>query len=247
MKMFRSVTTIKSLAAVLCLAALTVPSNARALDVSLGQGQSAWAEYADAKQWFTIEYPSIYQVDPPIGKLGPHGEKPIGEVLTFSSLKRDSAQGKNGSSGVQIVVGFHTAQRDPAKPLEAWAAQQLLDGSTFTAAQLSYTVRVNVLDKINSQNQAAHVDEQRVPTVILEGSSPAAPEWKSTFIPYGNVVLFIWTNSRKAGDTAIYDHMVNSLRFTDKTPRTFQAAYNTVITRPRVLRADAYRCMTVDR
>ena len=222
------VTAVKVLVATLCASLILVPSGARSMGA--GQSQDVWAEYVDAKQWFKIEYPAAYKVDPPTVKPGPNGEKPIGGVLTFSNVKRDSAHGKHGQSGVQIVVGLHIAERDPAKPLEGWAVKLLLDGSTYTAAQLHYAAKASVLDKVNSQNPTARVAEQLVTAVVLEGSSPAVPEWKTTLIPYGNVVLFIWTNSRKAEDAAVYDHMVTSLRFTDKTPRTLQEAYGAAVT-----------------
>jgi len=56
-----------------------------------------------------------------------------------------------------------------------------------------------------------------------EGLSPLT-EFKYVNIPQGETVWFIWTNSDDA-QAAIYDHIVASFRFGEKTPQTLQGTY----------------------
>lgn len=157
-----------------------------------------WLTYTDPRYGFSIDYPADWKVTPRDDQEGSYGG-----VVTFN-FARDNIH------LTQVAVGLYTIERKPDHDLADWTTMYQQLSSPFDPSEVK-------------------IEETRILAVsgrsalTVRGASPMTP-FHFTNIPHGRTVWFVWTNADESL-IAIYSHMVDSFRLSDRTPTTLAEAF----------------------
>jgi len=197
----------KMLAVLLVSAAVaTAPSG------TLAQTPTDWKIYKDERYDFTIEYPASWLIIPRDDREGSYGG-----VLTFTPVPPSADTSEAEGAVLQVVVGLHTMERNPQQSPADWTQEYLRKGSYYDVSE----IRLESLSEVPLQAGGVTESGYRV-----RGVSPKTP-FEVTHIPRGNTMWFIWTNATAPNDP-VYTHMVESLRFGEKTPNSLTEAFGSI-------------------
>jgi murein DD-endopeptidase MepM/ murein hydrolase activator NlpD len=167
---------------------------------------SSWTTYTDPRFDFSIKYPSDWTIIPRDDSNG------VSATLTFS---------KGNPSTVNNQTDLHTTlpKIHVGMYLIAWSAEYSLKEWTDQYNELG---EVPGVDEINiTQTQQIEVDKLNALYEVGQGKHT----YRYVNIPRGEIVWFIWSNVEEDEDIAIYETLVNSVKFGKETPDTLQEVY----------------------
>jgi murein DD-endopeptidase MepM/ murein hydrolase activator NlpD len=167
-------------------------------------GKIDWLTYTDSRYGFSIDYPATWVVIPRDDQEGTSGG-----VLTLAPQSTIDT-----GTGVRVVIGLYTVERDPTQSLAKWTDLYERSSSIFDSSE----VKINRAEAVRSPAG----DNRK--GFIVQGVSPES-EFRFTNIPHGRTVWFIWMNSQDAFFLT-YKEMADSFRFSGNTPTTLAEAYN---------------------
>jgi len=170
--------------------------NASALD------STQWETYTDPRFDFTIQYPADWIVQPRTDALDL-----VSEVLVFSSETPTETETLHH----QIVIGQYLYEITPEVDLAEWTESY---PTQFSSDNIKTSVKKNL--KISASD-----------ATYVRGTSPLT-EYQYTNIRQGRVVWFVWADfgdSATLQDARTYSHMVTSLKFGGKAPRSLLEIY----------------------
>jgi murein DD-endopeptidase MepM/ murein hydrolase activator NlpD len=167
-----------------------------------------WVTYVDPRFDFTVEYPSDWLVIPRNDSRG------VGGMVTFSNIVPQSALGETTVAGLpnKVEIGTYLVEWNNDRPIEEWIDKY---------NNLISSESDNMENEISS-SQRLFVDG--IESLRRDGSLPSGFIFRYTNIPRGKIVWLIWSNVDET-HLASYDHMINSFKFSEKTPMTLQDAY----------------------
>lgn len=173
---------------------------------SVAKYETEWLEYTDPQFDFSVQYPKNWKLLPrnDLGGLGGN--------LAFINDKYTTTNDPHDSMP-KVVIGMYLIPWSERLSL----SDKTLKGWTDTYNELSQGLIVGQIDV--SQN--TKVDNRDA--LFEEGKGIV--NFRYFNIPKGDIVWFIWSNSKNEEDINTFEIMVNSFRFGEGTPDTLQQVY----------------------
>ena len=167
-------------------------------------GQIVWKQHMDDRFDFSLEIPANWHIDYRLDKPGT-----IGETLSFYSTA-NNGEGEQPQRTV-ITIGYYMYENNSRLPLAEWTDQyEEKLNENFVPSQAVWLERKD----LRTVQWTGH---QRT------GETPLGPV-VFTNIQNGNIVWFVWSNIGH-DDFEIYEHVVDSLKFGERTPKSLQELY----------------------
>ncbi|MCB0214409.1 MAG: M23 family metallopeptidase [Saprospiraceae bacterium] len=190
----------------LVISATTASASKSKDDTIATNFDSSWAVYTDSRFDFSIKYPSDWNITP---RDDSHG---VGATLTFSQSAPSTVDNQTDLHNTlpKIQVGMYLIAWSDEHSLKEWTDQYNELGEVPGVDEINITqthyIKVNRLDALYEIGQGEHT-------------------FRYVNIPRNEIVWFIWSNVEEDEDIAIYENLVNSLRFGKGTPNTLQEVY----------------------